>query len=105
MVQQTCKSWQDVTFKLQKALCRWEHAKSPFLSHNGHYFKSLYKREPLNPERRRSNAHIQTTTYLCYLIFLHIFILFTLCLSRSTLAVNLIFLNLIIFFFFFFFFI
>jgi len=30
IVQQTCKSWQDVTFKLQKALCRWEHAKSTF---------------------------------------------------------------------------
>jgi hypothetical protein len=59
IVQQTCKSWQDVTFKLQKALCRWEHAKSTFLSHNGHHFKSLNKREPLNQEEKRSNAYTQ----------------------------------------------
>ena len=30
IVQRTCKSWQDVTVKLQKVLCCWEHAKSTF---------------------------------------------------------------------------
>jgi hypothetical protein len=86
IVQQTCKSWQDVTFKLQKALCRWEHAKNTFLSHNGHYFKSLYKREPLNPEedkKRTSNAHTQKQEHLfAFLSSAYIHFVYTLLIKK-----------------------
>src|ERR1044072_1690924 len=94
IVQQTCKSWQDVTFKLQKALCRWEHAKSTFYlttvttSNNGHQFKSLHKKEPLNPSKKMKKKigtthKIENISVLSHLPALNR--LFTFCLSRSIL--------------------
>src|ERR1044072_3189470 len=66
IVQQTCKSWKDVTFKLQKALCRWEHAKSTFISQRSPFHVSLYKR-PLNPEAKEEvhNARNSKNISLC----------------------------------------
>src|ERR1044072_9865193 len=80
----------------KKTLCRWEHAKSTFYlttvttSHNGQQFKSLYKKEPLNPRKelkKTGTTHkIENISVPSHLPALNR--LFTSCLSRSILFVN-----------------